>query len=64
MRKGTLLWHFRANMSFLNIRVALDFKTTPLKTVLKNLDLPRSYDRFRNTKSGRHEFLLALWNFT
>ena len=37
MRKGTL-WHFRANMRFLNIRAALDFKSTPLKTILKNLD--------------------------
>ena len=27
-------------MKFLNIRVALDFKSTPLKTFLKNLDLP------------------------
>ena len=57
------------------IRVALDFKSTPLKTFLKNLDLPQSYDCFRNTKKGvlctaktppspsRHEFLLALWNF-
>ena len=39
-------------MRFLNIRVALDFKTTPLKTFLKNLDLPQSYDCFRNTKKG------------
>ena len=39
-----------ANMRFLNIRVALDFKSTPLKTFLKNLDLPQSYDCFRNTK--------------
>ena len=60
MRKGTL-WHFRANMRFLNIRVALDFKSTPLKTFLKNLDLPQSYDCFRNTKLAW--VLLALWNF-
>ena len=50
MRKGTF-WLFRANMRFLNIRAAQDFKSTPLKTVLKNLDLPQSYDCFRNTKS-------------
>ena len=56
MRKGTL-WHFRANMRFLNIRVALDCKSTPLKTFLKNLVLPQSYDDgFRNTKSA--------WDFT
>ena len=36
----------------LNFRVALDFESTPLKTVLKNLDLPHSYDCFRNTKSA------------
>ena len=46
------VWHFRANIRFLNIRVALDFKSTPLKTFLKNLDLPQSYDCFRNTKSA------------
>ena len=51
MRKGTL-WRFRANMRFLNLRVALDFESTPLKTVLKNLDLPQSNDCFRNTKSA------------
>ena len=34
-----------------DIRAALDFKSTPLKTVLKNPDLPQSYDCFRNTKS-------------
>ena len=34
------------------IRVALDFKSTPLKTFLKNLDLPQGYDCFRNTKSA------------
>ena len=49
MRKG-ILWHFRANMRFLNIRVAVDFKSKPLKTFLKNLDLPQSYVCFRNTK--------------
>ena len=41
-------------MRFLIIRVALDFKSTPLKTILKNLDLPQSYacDCFRNPKSA------------
>ena len=51
MRKGTSR-HFRANMRFLNVRVALDFKRTPSKTVLKNLDSPQSYDCFRNAKSA------------
>ena len=51
MRKGTLL-HFRENMRFLNLRVALDFEITLLKTVLKNLDIPQSYDCFRNTTSA------------
>ena len=35
---GPALRHFRATIRFLNIRAALDFKSTPLKTVLKNLD--------------------------
>ena len=39
-------------MRFLNIRAALDFKSTPLKTVLKNLDFTTVYDCFRNTKSA------------
>ena len=47
MRKAT--WHFRSNLTLLDIRVALDFKSTPLKTVLENLDLPRSYDCFHTT---------------
>ena len=48
MRKGTL-WHFRSNLRFLDIHVAKDFKNTPLKTVLKYLDLSQSYDCFCNT---------------
>ena len=61
-RKGTLC-PFLANMRFLNIRVALDFKSTPLKTFLKNLDLPQSYDCFRNTKSVGMSFYWLFGTF-
>ena len=57
MRKGTL-WHFRANMIFLNIRVALDFKSTPLKTVSKNLDFTTELWLFPQYQVGRSFYWL------
>ena len=49
--KGTL-WHFWSNLRFLDNHVAKDFKNTPLKIVLKYLDLSQSYDCFCNTQSA------------
>ena len=60
MRKGTL-WHFRANMRFLNNRVALHFKSTPLKTFWKILTCHRVM--IVSVTPSRYDFLLALWNF-
>ena len=57
MRKGTL-WHFGANMRFLNIRVALDFKSTPLKTFLKILIYHRVM--IVSVTPSRHEFTGSL----
>ena len=48
--RGTL-WHFWSKLRFLDILVARNFKSTPSKTVSKNLHLSQSYGHFRNTKS-------------
>ena len=39
------------HLRFLDIHVAKNFKNTPLKTILKYLDLSQSYDCFCNTLS-------------